>query len=107
MDDQRVINLETVFGYEKKFITNGYYRIRQLDEKQKEVAFLISSGCGSTSVHPQITIKKIKNEWVPIKLIDMGTSPTQMIYRDENNQKYLDEKFECLITKFEQAIKQS
>lgn len=105
MDTQRILSLEKIFSAEKRFIKDGYYRIRQLDENQKELSFLVADACGSTTVHPQITIKKENNKWSPIKLIDMGVSPTQMMYRDEENAVILDELFEKLVSKFEKVAK--
>lgn len=56
MNQKTLDTLEKVFNSEKKFFKDGYYRIRYLSDKQKELAFLVPDACGATAVHPQITI---------------------------------------------------
>lgn len=102
MDVQRIKQLEMLFGNEKQFFVDGYYRIRSLDDKQKEIAYLMPDACGASVVHPQITIEEVDGSFIPVKLIDMATSPTQLIYRKEEDVVFLEDKLEELVTRFEQ-----
>lgn len=102
MDVQRIKQLEMLFGNEKQFFVDGYYRIRSLDDKQKEIAYLMPDACGASVVHPQITIEEVDGSFIPVKLIDMATSPTQLVYRKEEDVVFLEDKLEELVTRFEQ-----
>lgn len=105
MDQRTLDNFEKVFNSEKKFLKDGYYRIRRVSDEQKELAFLVSDACGSTAVHPQITIRKKGTDWVPIKLIDLETTPTQVIMRTPETKVMLDSALKLLVNKFKAAMK--
>lgn len=92
------------FSAEKTYHGDGYYRIRQVDDRTYELAFLVADACGSTSVHPQITLWLENNDLVPTKLIDMGTAPTKFIQRDITNAAWLDNQLEQLINRFKSVI---
>lgn len=104
MKEDVLVNLERKIGPNKTYLKNGYYRIRSMASNQKELAFLKPDGCGSTSVNPQITIEKINDIWVAVKLIDMGSAPTKFLTRDNETSDELDTALVMLIKKMEQAI---
>ena len=104
MELERITNLLSFFSEEKYFFDNGYYRIRIISDLEKELAFLVLDGCGSTSVHPQITIEKFTDKWLATKLIDLKTRPTKMIYRNEATSEELDEALNDLVNKFEKVM---
>lgn len=87
------------FTEKKEFISDGYYRIRSLDEETFELAFLVSGSCGETIVHPQITIKLTNHVVVAVKLIDMYTTPAKFYTREKNSLE-IDQALEKLLTKF-------
>ncbi|MHC5227791.1 hypothetical protein ACYSNW_05865 [Enterococcus sp. LJL99] len=99
-----VDQFERVFNSEKKFFKDGYYRIRCVSDEQKELAFLVVDACGATAVHPQITIEKRGVDWVAIKLIDLETTPPQIINRTSETKAILDSSLKSLENKFEAAI---
>ncbi|MEG0286289.1 MULTISPECIES: hypothetical protein [Vagococcus] len=105
MKKEQLETLMRVIGPEKKYLSDGYYRIREVDENRKELAFLKPDGCGTTTVTPQITIEKQGDNWLPIKFIDMGSSPTKMLIRDEKTEQLLDEELVILVEKMLSALK--
>lgn len=90
---------------DKTYLSGGYYRIRELPEDKIEMAILVMDACGASAVHPQITLKKENEIWIPIKLIDLGVSPTEMYDRTEETKELLNQKLNELIDKFKSAIK--
>ncbi len=104
MTNEELLFLEAEIGAEKTYLKDGYYRIRENNFGQKELAFLIPDGCGTTSVHPQITLEKVGDNWQAIKLIDMGVSPTIMLEKNPETEQELDTKLDYLFKKMTEAI---
>lgn len=103
MKQETIDQLETVFTSEKIFVNDGYYRIRSLSSKKKELAFLVVDPCGSSVVHPQITIEKRANDWVATKLLDLQETPLQRFDRTEATSQQLDQALQLLVHKFQSA----
>lgn len=106
MKQEIIQNLEQCFHAEKQWYQDGYYRLRTLDEHTKELAYLLSDPCGGSIVHPQITLEKQGDEFIPTKLIDLQTTPVQNMIRDLENAAYLDQALQTLVAKFEEACQQ-
>lgn len=102
--NERITQLLTQFGPDKKFIKDGYYRIRSISETEKEMSFLVPGDCGTSTVHPQITIYFVDNQWLPVKLLDMHNTPTQFIERNTETENFLDHSFLELVTLFEAQL---
>lgn len=96
---QRLQIIQNNFTENKEFITDGYYRIRSLDKKNFELAFLVSGSCGETIVHPQITVKVNNDEIIGERLIDMYTTPTKFFSREKNSVE-IDQALVQLLKKF-------
>ncbi|MDA9471659.1 hypothetical protein [Enterococcus sp. 5H] len=92
--------LQSVFSEKKKFIGDGYYRIRSIDDVTLELTFLIAGSCGETIVHPQITVTLDQSQAIGTKLIDMDTSPPKFLYRNSSNADEIDDALDNLIEKF-------
>lgn len=92
--------LQTVFNEKKKFIENGYYRIRSIDDVTLEIAFLKAGSCGETVVHPQITVRLNHSEAIGLKLIDMDTAPPKFLSRDSSTADEIDVAMDNLIERF-------
>lgn len=97
---EQLKELQTIFSSEKKFMGDGYYRIRTLDDNILEMAFLVAGPCGETLVHPQITVSLTPTSAICTKLIDMATSPPKFIYRDSLNSGEMDYALDTLIQQF-------
>ncbi|EOL48999.1 hypothetical protein [Enterococcus caccae] len=98
---KKLDKLMTVFTEEKKFILDGYYRIRTINEDTIELAYLIAGPCGESIVHPQITVSLATKPFpIAIKLIDMVPSPPLFLIRDTNNMDEIDLALDALIEKF-------
>lgn len=104
MTNEELLILEAEIGAEKTYLTDGYYRVRENNLGQKELAFLIPDGCGTTSVHPQITLEKVGDNWQAVKLIDMGVSPTIMLEKNPETVQELDKRLSQLFKKMKKAI---
>lgn len=101
---KQLAKLSAVFNEEKRFIKDGYYRLRTLDERTIELAYLIAGPCGESTVHPQITVALDDTRATGIKLIDMASSPPLFLSRDEVNAAKIDCALDQLIEKFLQKI---
>ena len=97
---QQLDKLLTAFTEEKRFISDGYYRIRTIDQDTLELAFLLAGPCGDSVVHPQITLSINGEQVVGTKLIDMYSSPQSFMHRDEENSQQIDKALDELIEKF-------
>lgn len=104
MTNETLVHLMSQIGSDKTYLTDGYYRIRENKSGQKELAFLKPEGCATTSVNPQITVEEENGTWIAVKLIDMGSSPTKFIIRDDTTKEELDNELERLIQKMEKAV---
>lgn len=102
---RRINQLMSSFDEEKRFITDGYYRIRTLSEHEIELAYLKAGSCGDTIAHPQITVSLSETQAIGEKLIDMDACPPLFLSRDSNNAKKIDNALDDLIEKFLQATK--
>ncbi|WP_086314250.1 hypothetical protein A5821_001858 [Enterococcus sp. 7F3_DIV0205] len=100
-----IYELMNIFTEEKKFIIDGYYRIRTIDDHTVEFAYLIAGPCGDTIAHPQITVSLNKTKLIGTKLIDMYSSPPLFLDRDTLNAHEIDSALDNLIEKFIQAAK--
>lgn len=99
MNQQEFEFLKTHLSDEKKFIGDGYYRLRQIDDTTYEFAHLVSDACGATSVHPQITIEWNGDEWKPIKLFDFFETPVKSVDYSDETFKYLSTALKDLYNK--------
>lgn len=99
---EKLLYLMTIFDENKRFIQDGYYRIRSLDTDTIELAYLIAGACGESVVHPQITIFMDETQVIGTKLIDMQVSPPLFLHRDTSNACQIDAALDQLIEKFVQ-----
>lgn len=104
MKDSLLKELQQHITSDKTYLGNGYYRIRELSDTEVELAFLLMDPCGGSVVNPQITLKKENNNWQPIKLIDLGVTPTEMYEVSEETGEKIQVRLNELIGKFQQAI---
>jgi hypothetical protein len=90
------------FTNEKKFIKDGYYRLRIINETTIEFTFLIAGSCGETLAHPQITVflNHEQEKAIGTKLIDLHSSPPRFLTRDAANESEIDAALDELIEKF-------
>ncbi len=100
----RLERLMTHIGPEKTYLFDGYYRIRENNLGQIEIAYLKPDGCGTTSVNPQLTLELVEGKLIPVKLMDMGKSPNVFLKRDASNGDLLDRELQDLLKRFEVAI---
>ncbi|WP_321386817.1 hypothetical protein [uncultured Enterococcus sp.] len=91
------------FNGDKKFFKDGYYRLRDIENNQFELAFLEAGPCGDTTIHPQITIERFEDELRPLKLLDMAVSPTLRLTYEEHPVE-LNNELEHLVQRFYNAI---
>ncbi|MBP1046025.1 hypothetical protein I6N96_07000 [Enterococcus sp. BWM-S5] len=103
MNRKDLETLQKHFSDDKKFFKDGYYRLRDIGSMHYELAFLEAGPCGDTTVHPQITIDAAENVIVPIKLLDMATSPTLRLTQEEHTDE-LNEALEGLVQRFYSVI---
>lgn len=96
--------LKQAIGSDKTYLDDGYYRIRPTEFGGYELAYLKPEGCATTSVHPQITIEQLEGKWMGVKLIDMATSPTKFLTRDNGEGEEIDLQLNFLLEKMKQAI---
>ncbi|WP_207694731.1 hypothetical protein DOK67_0000537 [Enterococcus sp. DIV0212c] len=102
----QIDTLMIFFNDEKKFMTDGYYRIRTINEDTVELAFLVAGSCGETLVHPQITVSLTESKQaLGIKLIDMYTTPPLFLHRNNHTAHEIDKALDHLIEKFSSKIK--
>ncbi|GGD05016.1 hypothetical protein [Enterococcus wangshanyuanii] len=92
--------LVSYFSEDKKFIHDGYYRIRVFDKETIELAFLVAGPCGDSLVHPQITVSLTESSAIAIKMIDMYATPPLFLDREESNKQKIDQELDKLIEKF-------
>lgn len=101
MDRKIQLNrLAAIFNEEKRFMKDGYYRIRTLNEHELELAYLVAGSCGEAIVHPQITVFLEETQVIATKLIDMHACPPLFLTRDADNAHTLDLALDNLIKKF-------
>lgn len=106
MTNEKLMLLKEEIGSVKTYIFDGYYRVRENQQGQIEIAHLVPAGCGTTSVHPEITLEQNKNEeWIAVKLSDMGVSPLKFLDRTEVTSQEIDIELKLLIEKMTNAIK--
>lgn len=104
MKDSLLKELQQHVASEKTYLGDGYYRIREKSEKEVELASLLMDPCGGSVVNPQITLVKAKDNWEPVKLIDLGISPTEMYEVSEETAGKLKARLDELVGKFQGAI---
>jgi hypothetical protein len=96
------------FTDEKKFMRDGYYRLRTIDETTIELAFLVAGPCGETLVHPQITVSlnHHQEKAIGIKLMDLQSTPPRFLTRNAANEAEIDAALDELIEKFWNRLKE-
>lgn len=104
MDEATFKWLNENFTSEKVYMKDGYYRFRELEPGVFDMAFLEPCSCGTSNVHPQITLEKKGDVYIPIKLIDFDVTPPLLINREESTLEFLDQSLHQLIEKFKRAI---
>ncbi|MGO2100763.1 hypothetical protein [Vagococcus salmoninarum] len=105
MEEAVLKELLNTFKAEKEYRNDGYYRIRQGQGETYELGFLVPDSCGTTSVSPQITISKVADRWVPIKLLDFASTPMKQLERTVDTEDALDEALKALVNKFKHSTK--
>ncbi|MHC5217805.1 hypothetical protein ACYSNR_14180 [Enterococcus sp. LJL128] len=88
---------------EKRFIKDGYYRLRAADERVYELAYLEAGPCGDTTVHPQITLEITNDAVVPLKLLDLSAAPVIRFSREESLEE-LEQALDLLEARFLQVL---
>lgn len=106
MTQEEIDVLTKHLSADKQFIHDGYYRLRELDERTYELAFLVADACGATSVHPQITIEKQGDTWQAVKLLDFVSTPVETIVYSQETAQELSERLEQLFKQALHAINQ-
>ncbi|OTN88330.1 hypothetical protein A5819_000783 [Enterococcus sp. 7E2_DIV0204] len=101
---KKLDNLMTLFGDEKKFIIDGYYRLRTIDDDTIELAYLVAGPCGDSIAHPKIIVSLIKSAPIGTKFIDMHSSPPLLLTRNDDNTAEIDRALDTLIQKFESSL---
>lgn len=101
---KKLDKLMAVFSEKKKFIIDGYYRLRTIDDDTIELAYLVAGPCGDSIAHPQITVSLIKSAPIGTKLIDMYSSPPLFLTRNDDNSAEIDLALDTLIEKFECSL---
>ena len=91
------------FDEKKRFIEDGYYRLRTSDVDEYELAFLVADACGTTAINPQITLKVEGERITPRVLIDLATTPTKYIHYAAETSAELETALSELVAKFYQA----
>lgn len=88
------------FGPEKEFIGEGYFRIREKDEGRYEMAFLVPACCGTSTHHPQITIRVEDEKIIPEFLMDWEEMPIKNIRYSDETREVLEQELDKLCRKF-------
>ena len=91
------------FDETKRFIEDGYYRIRPSDVDEYELAFLVADACGTTAINPQITLKVEGERITPRLLIDLATIPTKYLHYTSETSAELETALSQLVAKFYRA----
>lgn len=91
------------YDEEKEYLGDGYFRLRQKGPLQYELAYLKADACGTTSVHPQITVEVVGKQVKAIGLMDLYATPVRTINVSEENRALIEEELTQLVTKFKQA----
>lgn len=87
------------FSADKEFIEDGYYRVRAVEEGY-QIAYLVPGLCGETLIHPEITIKVVDGQAVPIRLMDLETTPTTRLSVKDGDQEQIEAQADLLLDKF-------
>lgn len=104
MDKKIVALLEASFS-ERRFYQNDFYRFRRISETEVELARLVTDPCGGTVPSPQITFLLVSGteNFVPVKLVDLGKSPTERLTAPDN-QSALTEAAQGLLAIFMEQV---
>lgn len=105
MDKHTFEAIKQRVGPEKTFIGDGYYRLRQLDNGDYEFAFLLAGPCGDTTIHPQITLDATGDHILPIKLLDLGVSPTLRLGGEQHSTQ-LNQALNQLVQRLHTALEE-
>ena len=106
MTPTEFLTLEAAFGDGGKYpFQEGHCRLRALGENQYELAFLVSDPCGSSLVHPQVTVAVTETTVVPLRLLDFGATPLLRLEASAANEATLEEALTALGQLFFRALK--
>lgn len=87
------------FSADKEYIADGYYRLRPTEEGY-QMAYLVPGLCGETLIHPEITIEQVDGQAVPIRLMDLETTPTTRLSVKDGDQEQIEAQADLLLDKF-------
>lgn len=104
VERERFLALKNYFSNEKKFINDGYYRLKQETENEYKLAFLEMDSCGASLVAPEVTVSVSTNKAVATGLIDFSTQPVRQLDNSEETYLELQRELEKLVLKFETSI---
>ncbi|MEO1769534.1 MULTISPECIES: hypothetical protein [Enterococcus] len=99
MDQKKWEKVLANYTAEKEFIKDGYYRVRPVEEGY-QMAYLVPGLCGETLIHPEITLEVINGKAVPIRLMDLETTPTTRLSAKAGDQEQIEAQAEMLLEKF-------
>ncbi|CZQ97989.1 Hypothetical protein Tpal_2206 [Trichococcus palustris] len=100
MDKKELDLILKHFGPEKEFIGDGYFRIREKDSNRYEMAYLAPACCGTSTYHPQITIRVEDEKIIPEFLMDMEETPIKNISYSDETSEVLEQELDKLCSKF-------
>lgn len=99
MDQKKWETVLAHYSADKEFIEDGYYRVRTVEEGY-QMAYLVPGLCGETLIHPEITIEIVNGQAVPIRLMDLETTPTTRLSVKDGDQEQIEAQAEALLDKF-------
>ena len=99
MDQKKWETVLANFSADKEFIEDGYYRVRTVEEGY-QMAYLVPGLCGETLIHPEITIEVVDGQAVPIRLMDLETTPTTRLSVKDGDQEQIEAQADRLLDKF-------
>lgn len=86
------------FG-EKEFIDGNYYRLRQKENGQYELAIIQGGVCGESIYHPRIILKEQDNLLTPVSLYDNYETPVISLSYEDDPERLI-EAMQNLIQQF-------
>ncbi|WP_265456715.1 hypothetical protein [Enterococcus sp. HY326] len=92
--------LQENFSEEKVYLTDGYYRFKQLAADEYEIMFALPGNCGTSEYHPRIRFAVEAEQIVPISLMDVVATPVQLIDYSPETAAELTLALENLKNKF-------
>ncbi|MGX7013646.1 hypothetical protein [Vagococcus silagei] len=104
MEREHFLALKNYFSNEKKFISGGYYRLKQESAHTYKLSFLEMDSCGASIVAPEITVSVTPNEVIATGLIDFSVQPVKQLTNEGSINLELQEELEKLVIKFKKAL---